>query len=157
MQAAVQPSSLVVSLKGTPASVGEARMAALKLYRRFIYGAPLSAVELVVSELVTNAVKHGAAEPTDWLTLTCHLPDGDGQIRIEVEDPSSELPIPREVDVDAILARLTVDDLDGMTDDQLEVGGQGLHLLDELCLSWGSYTVPGGKIVHCVLSTAVAA
>jgi CheY-like chemotaxis protein/anti-sigma regulatory factor (Ser/Thr protein kinase) len=82
----------------------------------------LDAVELLTSELVTNAVIHAGSEPHLVLILQ---PD---RIRVEVHDADPTLPAQRE--------------LDGA-----RPGGRGLPLLEQLATSWGVEVVPGGKAV----------
>ena len=87
-------------------------------------------VELVVSELVANAVRHGAGTITLVLAL---LPDG---VRVAVADQGPGAPTL----VDAGLER---------TD------GRGLALVDRLAAEWGVDRLPdGGKEVWCVVSAA---
>lgn len=69
--------------------------------------------ELVVSELVTNAWKHGTGD--DPITLTARL--GDGGLRIEVCGAARGEPA-RQADSDS-------------------AGGRGLLLIDELVETWG--------------------
>ncbi|HEV8296782.1 MAG TPA: ATP-binding protein [Acidimicrobiales bacterium] len=82
-------------------------------------GAQIAA--LLVSEVVTNAVRHGArpiAMRVIWI---------DGALRVEVRDGSARLP-----------ARKATPDANG---------GFGLVLVDALAHRWGADPAPGGKIV----------
>lgn len=85
--------------------------------------------ELVVSELVTNAVVHagnGAIMLRVWLQL--------GRCRFEVSDCSSDLPEPYPLDVD-------------------NPRGRGLHLIEAIGAAWGAARDPvEGKTVWCELS-----
>ncbi|MER6944478.1 ATP-binding protein [Nonomuraea sp. NPDC000554] len=78
--------------------------------------------ELLVSELVTNALRHGSGGPV--LTLT----SADGTLRCEVEDES---PAP-------------VRTCPALGDDE---GGRGLLLIDALSSSWGTGRTGRGKVV----------
>ncbi|MGI5488238.1 ATP-binding protein [Microtetraspora malaysiensis] len=78
--------------------------------------------ELLVSELVTNAVRHGNGGPV--LTLT----SADGALRCEVEDES---PAP-------VRTRPAAGD---------DEGGRGLLLVDALSSSWGTGRTGRGKVV----------
>jgi len=82
----------------------------------------LDAVELLTSELVTNAVVHAGSEPRLVLLL---LPD---RIRVEVHDADPTLPAQREPD-------------------PASAGGRGLLLLDQIATSWGVEATDEGKLV----------
>jgi len=83
---------------------------------------------LLVSEVVTNSVIHGA--PPIVVAVDCDSTDG---LQVRVRDGSRNLPKPRAA---------------GMTDE----GGRGLGLLDRLSDDWGVETEPGdGKQVWFVL------
>jgi anti-sigma regulatory factor (Ser/Thr protein kinase) len=82
-------------------------------------------VILVVSELVTNALIHGAGAPV--LRLTC----GESRVRLEVGDARTEIPRPREPDAD---------------------GGWGLHVIEQLATGWGVSPRDDGKVVWCELA-----
>ncbi len=87
-------------------------------------------VLLVVSELVTNALVHGAGAPVLRMT------GGSTHIRIEVGDSSEELPEAREP---------------GPAD------GWGLHVMERLSTRWGASHREGGKVVWCELAAPFAA
>ena len=77
----------------------------------------LGAVALLVSELVTNAVRHGRADPAAVIGL--HVQSSGDRIRIEVRDrgvgfePGQRRPEPRNE------------------------GGYGLLIVAKLCAEWG--------------------
>jgi anti-sigma regulatory factor (Ser/Thr protein kinase) len=75
----------------------------------------LEAALLVVSEAVTNAVRHGTGRIQLCVTTDDRL------VRIEVTDEGPELPRRRSA-----------------SEDTLGDGGRGLHLLDALTADWGS-------------------
>lgn len=107
-------------LPGEPASIGRARHAVLRTARAW----GLSGVghaELVVSELVANAVLHG------WGQVSLRLYDtGDG-LRIEVEDSNPTPPV-------------TTDGHPG------RIGGFGMQIVERLA-DWGWRPSRGGKLV----------
>ncbi|WP_018501167.1 ATP-binding protein [Parafrankia discariae] len=76
--------------------------------------------ELLVSELVTNAVKYG--RPPVWLLVELR----PGLVHASVSDTSTTLPQRRDADPDA-------------------EGGRGLLVLDALAGSWGAVSVESGK------------
>jgi CheY-like chemotaxis protein len=94
----------------------------------------LDTAQLVVSELVTNAVSHGHSRCEVRLALN------DGTLRIEVCDRGSGTPEPL---------------VTGDRDDH----GRGLLLVSAVAAAWGVQTIPGeGKLVwaHIALPPAAA-
>lgn len=88
------------------------------LDRRFLQ-TPL----LLVSELVTNAVRHGAGP------LGLEVSDDVDRFRVDVSDRNPALPVLRSVDL-------------------WSEGGRGIMLVDELAEAWGVVEHPGdGKTV----------
>lgn len=86
---------------------------------------------LVVSELVTNAVMHGACDVTDL-----ELRHDEGTLTIAVWDPGADEVVVRDLDHD-------------------RVGGLGLHVMDRVASAWGVDLLGGGKTVWAVLPEAV--
>ncbi len=82
---------------------------------------------LLASELVSNAVEHGAPP----VTLVVHLPDATGRVLVEVQDADPHLP-PRPA------AQLS----------SSGERGRGLQIIDVLAADWGSRPCPPepGKI-----------
>ena len=91
--------------------------------------ADAQALELAVSELVTNAVMHGAGSIE--VQLSAHGPE----VRLEVVDEGDGSPAVRD-----------------QRDD--EYGGWGLRLVQELADSWGSETALGFTRVWMVTRRA---
>lgn len=86
---------------------------------------------LVVSELVTNAVVHAAGDH-----VICEIREGDGHLRIAVEDQGYGPTGPQ---------------LHRSSDDE---GGRGLFLIDALCTGWGAHDTSGyspGRVVWAEL------
>ena len=83
-------------------------------------------VELLTSELVTNAVKYGAPD----LGIDLELRHVDGSVRVEVTDRGDRLPtVLRDVPSSG-------------------PGGRGMHLVEKLSDAWGVVPHPdGGKTV----------
>jgi anti-sigma regulatory factor (Ser/Thr protein kinase) len=84
--------------------------------------AVVEVVQLLVSELVTNAVVHAASPPCLQMTA------GPPRLRVSVRDSDSAAPV---------LGRADRDD----------EGGRGLCLVQALATRWGSRPCPGGKWV----------
>ncbi len=85
--------------------------------------------ELVVTELLTNAVLHGGAP----VRLAFVTEPGSDRVRVEVGDGSRVLPV------------RPLPSTDGMT-------GRGLALVDALAESWGVEPAPDGKVVWAELT-----
>ncbi|QDY77105.1 ATP-binding protein [Streptomyces qinzhouensis] len=116
-----------------PRSVGRARLG----LRKALAGWGLSGIEhsaaLVLSELVTNAVRHGSAAPGRQIETRCARTPGGG-LRIEVHDTGDGRPWPARPGPDA-------------------EGGRGLWLVGELADRWGVESRLGpGKYVWAELS-----
>ena len=94
-------------------------------------------IELLVSELTTNAVQATAAQD-DQQAIRLRLLSNSTRIRIEVWDPDPQLSAP----------------VDGIPDVEAE-GGRGLFLVAVLSdrWNWNSMHEPPGKIVWCELDT----
>ncbi len=108
------------SLPSDPGSIARARHAVLRAYES--WGLPgAGAAELVVSELVANAVLHG------WGHVVLRISDtGDG-LRMEVEDANPAPPV----------------SVDGHAD---RVGGHGMRIVERLA-EWGWHPAGAGKVV----------
>ncbi|MFI0939820.1 ATP-binding protein [Streptomyces sp. NPDC021020] len=115
------PSVAEVLLASRPESAFRARRMALDVLRRCGLAAYGETVELLVSELVGNAVRHTGAQ-----FFGIRLRRRRGWIRVEVRDPSRALP-----------CLLPVRELD--------ISGRGLFLVDHLSDRWGVDLQPRGK------------
>jgi anti-sigma regulatory factor (Ser/Thr protein kinase) len=117
--------ALALVLPGGPDAPVEAR-GALDLLSRAIGRELLPVVALLVSELVTNSVKHGGAGPNDPVRL--ELVVSDQGVRVEVSDQGPGFaPTPRPERAP-----------DG-------IGGWGLVMVDRSAARWG--TRRGGRCV----------
>ncbi|WP_063754526.1 ATP-binding protein [Microbispora rosea] len=113
-------------LPAVPSSTSRARRlvrAVLRDWTGSADGEVAEAAELLVSELVANAVRHGRGEPVLALVLR------DGVLRCEVED---EAPVPLRP-------------RDRSPDDA--EGGRGLLIVESLSHSWGVRPTSRGKAV----------
>ncbi|TDD35974.1 ATP-binding protein [Actinomadura sp. KC06] len=128
---------MIVPLMGTPASVGLARtLAASRLYN-WDYSHILDDALLVISELVTNAVRQ---TPNEEIRVQVSR-DGDGLI-IAVWDGDPHYPRPKP------RTTLTLEDLDISEEAFDDNGGRGLHIVQAVCVRCGATRDPaGGKWV----------
>lgn len=79
-------------------------------------------VELLTSEVVTNAIVHANAAPSLVVRL------GRGRVRVEVHDQHGDVPVHRRPD-------------------PLASSGRGMEIVDQLAREWGVEHVPNGKRV----------
>lgn len=100
-----------------PGSVSEARHALDEL-STLIPSRALEGLRLVISEFVTNSVRHAGLEPSDLITLK--VSDSAGPVLVEVSNPGTgfEPPPTPESGVNG-------------------TGGHGLYLVDMLAERWG--------------------
>ncbi|MHA4777022.1 ATP-binding protein [Streptomyces sp. MSC1_001] len=111
-------------------SVPLARRELRRTLERWDWGAVEDAASLVLSELLTNAVRHGQVPGREIETRFSRMPDA---LRIEVHDASERRP----------LMALPVEGADG---------GWGLPLVDTLAAKWGIDDRRGpGKLVWAEL------
>ena len=99
-----------------PASVPEARRLACELAARFLAPTQLKAFELVVTEVFSNAVRHGGQ---DGEQIRLALTPKDGYMCVQVTDSGAGL-VPRPGALEA--------------DDD---GGFGLFIVEQLTRRWG--------------------
>ncbi|MET9689469.1 SpoIIE family protein phosphatase [Streptomyces sp. NPDC006514] len=117
-------------LAADPALVSEVRAASVEQLNRWGLEESAFATELLLSELVTNAVRYGTAPIRVRLIH-------DRNLICEVHDASSSAPRMRQ----------------SATTDE---GGRGLFLVAQLAQSWGTRYTTGGKVIwaECTLAAA---
>jgi anti-sigma regulatory factor (Ser/Thr protein kinase) len=131
----------LVTLPSAPFWARRQTRAALRSWR--IWPETIETAELLVSELITNAVKFAGPsqqqradashESVECISLTLRYMTG--RLIIEVSDPSPRPPVTAEAG------------------DEAE-SGRGLMLVQALSKEWNYYLPPaGGKVVYCVLGT----
>jgi len=122
--AAVTETALEVFTADLPADPTSARAARTLLRQALGEDADglLFAIELLVSEVVSNAVRHASSAPR----IEAHL--GPDSVRVAVYDADPRLPERREPDVG-------------------RPGGRGLHLLDQIASRWAAEPSGSGKVV----------
>ncbi|MGW1064103.1 SpoIIE family protein phosphatase [Streptomyces aureus] len=104
-----------------PMTAGQARRLTRRALRRWGLEALIEPTELMVSEIVTNAVRF-ASRPLSLRLLRTDV------LRCEVTDDSPQVPRLRQA---------------GLGDES----GRGLHLVNQLALRWGATRVSSGKVV----------
>lgn len=108
-------------LSPQPQTAGRARQLTRRALHRWGLGSMLDATELMVSEVVTNAVRY-ASRPIALRLLRTEV------LRCEVGDDSSQLPRLRCAQAG-------------------DEGGRGLFLVDQLSQGWGATMLSTGKVV----------
>ncbi|WP_432546252.1 ATP-binding protein [Kineococcus sp. SYSU DK004] len=109
-------------------SAREARDFLTRAYCRVHHARVLDEAQLLVSELVTNAVRHGG--PPVRVRVEC---DGTAGLQVSVSDGHPARPVRRDVPPDA-------------------EGGRGVALVDIISDRWGVSSAGRGKTVWFVLS-----
>lgn len=134
------PQCSYLELGALPTAVPCARLHARHLLREWGLNDLASSGELLVSELVTNAVQVTAGHPTH-APVRLRLSGDATRVLIEVWDADPRPPAPRD---------LGEDDLPDLE----EKGGRGLFLVATLSTRWGWYPAqePAGKVVWCELA-----
>jgi len=115
---------LCIPLEHELSAAGQARAAIRDPLKLWGLEDLIPATELLVSELVTNAIRYADGETTLRLILE---PDS---LVCEVHDTSPALPRVLQVDNDA-------------------ENGRGLHVVSQLAQRWGTRRTPTGKVVWC--------
>ncbi|HYO33684.1 MAG TPA: ATP-binding protein, partial [Nocardioidaceae bacterium] len=122
--------SLTFSLPAEPRAAALAR-SRVRAHLETVSPSMLDAVVVVISELVTNAVRYGGG------SLEVRVLQASRVLRIEVFDAGQRLPQPATPNLES-------------------VGGRGLYVLGELASRWGT-TLQGtgaGKVVWCEFDMA---
>jgi anti-sigma regulatory factor (Ser/Thr protein kinase) len=129
-----------LQLGAFPTATPCARLHAKQVLWEWGFHAIAETAELLVSELITNAVKAAQVsedKPPVWLRLSA----GRTRLLIEVWDGNTQPPQPRELQ----------DGLPAFGDEN----GRGLYLVTMLSTRWSWYPTqrPAGKTVWCELDT----
>ena len=121
--------SSVLMLPFTPASVGVARRRLVSdLIEAGIYGSTVTDTALVLSELLSNALRHATPLPGSCLRVAWHL-DADS-VRVSVSDGGGSTTRPE-------LGEPT----------QAATGGRGLRIVAKLARRWGAGSDEDGTTV----------
>src|SRR3954465_15567434 len=108
--------AIEMTLRAVPAAAATARREITRRLSARLARDALEDVRLLLTELVTNALRHGKGAPEDEIGVRAEVADGTG--RIEVHDPGRD----GEVEARRPCAR---------------GGGYGLFLVDRLTNRWG--------------------
>ena len=132
---AAQPSA-TCTLPPSPESVKAARDFTRATLLEWGMSALTDVAELVVSELVTNALRHGipaVCKPGEPPVVRLRLLAHDPFVMCMVTDPSVTIPVLREADPAA-------------------ESGRGLTVVEACCVRWGWHLLDeGGKVVWALL------
>jgi anti-sigma regulatory factor (Ser/Thr protein kinase) len=112
-----------LSFTPEPRLVTDARRGIGECMERWGLGAERPALQLVASELFTNAIRHGRGR------VTFRVDADDDIVRLEVSDQGRSQPALQPVDPSGTV-----------------VGGWGLHLVDQLVDAWGSEVRDGHTV-----------
>ena len=111
-----------LTVPSLPASVSRIRRFAVAACRDVGAAGVCDTVALLVSEVATNALVHGAGD------VRVDVRTQGGSVRIEVSDDSTALPVPRDAGTDG-------------------ESGRGMALVQALSSDWGTEARPDGKTV----------
>jgi len=125
------PLASILKLGTLPRSVSTARQHTAVTLSEWNMAHLADDAQIVVSELVTNALVHGAGP------VTVRLRANTESLLIEVSDALAAPPEPRHHAADA-------------------EGGHGLEIVSALCDSWGCYPDSGGKVVWALAGSRTA-
>jgi anti-sigma regulatory factor (Ser/Thr protein kinase) len=117
-----------VRLIAEPAAAAEARRQVRAVIRAWDAPVDPSTAALLTSELVANAIMHEAGR-----TITLAISCSRGQLRVEVHDTSSSVPVQEDAPTDAET-------------------GRGLMLVAALSSQWGYYHTLAGKAVYFTIA-----
>jgi anti-sigma regulatory factor (Ser/Thr protein kinase) len=130
-EAARWPYQSHLELGAISSAVPSARLhARLVLWEWGLSADKAEAAELIVSELVTNALEHGSAGIP--ATVRIWLSSDGGSIAINVWDASPQPPVPKNAGADAD-------------------SGRGLMIVAALSTDWGYSAADPGKVVWAVI------
>ena len=121
---------MVLGLPATPESVTTARRWLTRVLAGWaVERSMLGDAELVFSELVTNAIRHGGGDIECGVAMV-----GGNRCRVSVTDTGAERPFIRQPQLD-------------------DPGGRGLPIIDRLADSWGVTDSPDGKTVWAIVAS----
>lgn len=120
-----------VDLPGEPTAPAQARAIATRYCEEHALGQATDSAVLVISELVSNAVRHARSAPHVRLAI------GGPFLYVSVQDTSTRRPV--------------LTDIDHLNVVPLPRRGRGLHLVDVHSSTWGSIPSKAGKTVWAAI------
>lgn len=124
---------IAIVMLSTPASVGLVRGQVRAALEYHGLGGYVEDAELIASELVSNAVRHGSTSALDKVTVALIRVENPTGVALIVVDSSPVPPVMRE---------FTLED----------EGGRGLRIVDALAASWDWRPEGKGKAIIAVLA-----
>ena len=137
-EATLAERSASFAVPAVPAAVGRARANAVGVLLAWAAPVDYDIAELLLSEVVTNAVLHGFGGPEPSGRVEIDLTLTPARLRVAVHDP--DLGGGRAVGV--------------QHPDTDSENGHGLELVEALAVSWGCEATVGGKIVYFELRSS---
>jgi serine/threonine-protein kinase RsbW len=108
--------AILMSLPAAPSAATTARLEITRGLSQRVAGGLLEDVRLLLTELITNALRHAGMTPDDEIAVKAEL--SEGTVRIEVRDPGRDGPVK-------------------VRQPGPRGGGYGLLLVDSLTDQWG--------------------
>jgi anti-sigma regulatory factor (Ser/Thr protein kinase) len=124
---------IALVMLSTPESVGMVRGQVRAALDFGGLGEYVDDAELIASELVSNAVRHGSTTSSDKVKVALIRVDNPSGVAIIVVDSSPRAPVMRELTFD-------------------EEGGRGLRIVDALATSWDWRPRDSGKAIIAILT-----
>ena len=123
-----------LSYQPSPAAATQARTEVTQRLAPRLGASTLEDVRLLVTELITNALRHGKLTPGDRVSVKASV--DNGVVRIEVRDPGNNGDI-------------------ALREPGPRGGGYGLYLVEQLAKRWG-VDRRDGTVVWCELARGAA-
>ena len=108
--------ALELTLPAGPKAASTARSALTRRFSTSLTVRALDDARLLVTELITNSLRHSAMRSDDRVSLSARI--SDGLVRVEVRDPGRNGPV-------------------RMREPGTQEGGYGLQLVQRLSRRWG--------------------
>ena len=140
-----QPHRMLFSLPAQPQSAAAARHRLAATLRDWALSVDLDTAQLLLSEIVTNAILHAIDPFGGDGVITIEFAETRAGLRVEVCDPDQGI---------AMGSRFVLDNGDGAG---LPESGRGLHVVGALAAEWGVLNERRGKRVYFVLGFDVEA